>query len=263
MLSIDRRKRLKHIFSLLHSLEILTVKEIAAECRVSEATARRDLSEMVQQEEYNNVERCYGGIRLVRTRSGSVVDRHSVSASITKHYIDIALAIPELIGEEGRIYIDQGPLCFRIAQEMANRTWLHLFTCDLHIAEEMAKYENIESFVIGGHVHKSENYTGDNLYSARHLDQLSIRKAIITADAIDIEHGEIYADTASSILFKRKLISKVNVTILAVHQTAIGKIAAHKVADLNSVDILVTNDELDEESAAKIRKAGVRLICAG
>ncbi len=131
-------------------------------------------------------------------------------------------------------------------------------TLDVKIAEELGRYRDIESSIIGGLI-RPGYYTVGGIRALENLDQFTANKVFMSLDAIDVEHGITNA-SEFEVGVKQKLIRMgKNVYVLADH-TKFNSHTLYKVADISVINTIITNKELDEHYADLVRSKGVNLI---
>lgn len=251
-------KRIKEIIKILNEHGSATTEYLSNIFDVSESTIRRDLQFMSSSEDYPYVKRIFGGVILVKNEIGLeyMFDlKLNLNSEIKKA---IAKKVPEYIEDGDSIVIDSGTTCLYAAKQIHHRKGIKVLTTDIKVAEELGRHSDIESIVIGGLI-RAGYYTLVGDIALDNLNHLNINKTFMSADAVDIHKGITNAGLFE-VGIKKKIIEIAQKVILIVDYTKFNKYMMYKVADLSSIDCIITNKELDSEYADRIKDTGAKLV---
>ena len=205
-----------------------------------------------------NLKRVHGGVVLVDTRDDLEYMFELKFARNVELKKRLAVAAAELVQNGDSLIIDSGSTCLYAAMELHNKTDLRVVTLDVKIAEELAKYDNIESIIIGGVIRPGYYTVGESIAESM-LDQFAVDKAILSADAVDIAQG-ITNYSVFEVGVKKRMIEKASEVILIADHTKFGKTSFYKVADLSTFSTIISTDGLLQEYIDGIVELGINLL---
>jgi DeoR/GlpR family transcriptional regulator of sugar metabolism len=213
---------------------------------------------MISLDEFKNIERVHGGLVLNRYRN-DLEYMFELKLDLNKNLKQaVARAATSFIDDKDNIIIDSGTTCLYFAQALHNKKGLRVITTDVRIAEELAKYSDIESNIIGGIV-RPGYYTVGGINALENLDRFSVEKVFMSVDAIDIDHG-ITNTTEFEVGVKRKIINSAKQVYVLTDHTKFGKHMLYRVSGLLEITTLITNKDLDPGTCNKFREVGVDLL---
>lgn len=246
-------------------MDILTTKDNASTtylCKVlnvSESTVRRDIEFLASLRK--EVRKVHGGVVL----EGANQHDHEYMFELKQNVNvvekrRIARAAVDLLEDGDNVLLDSGTTCLQIASELHARKHLRIATVDLQIATELARHDHIESLIVGGLIRPGYYTIGESL-ALDMLEHFSINKAIVAADAVDMNVG-VTNFSMFEVGVKRKILQLAEVRILVADHTKFGAKTFYKVASLDRFSTIVTNKELEQSYADHIRELGINLILA-
>ncbi len=232
-----------------------TVEELAGMFGVSRSTIRRDLLEMHQR----NI--------LLRTRGGAVKSQmvafdRSVTESGTLNVElkeKIGRAAARLISPGETVMVDAGSTVHQVVRQLQSGN-VTLVTNSFDSALAAMSKPDLDVIMVGGLV----RVHGGATVGPTAEDQVAMLKAdtaVLGMNAISPEDGL----TTPNLLvaqIKREMISHSNRLIVVADHTKLGISALCRVAPLDAVEVLVTDDRADPVIVAEIRSLGVEVILA-
>ena len=151
------------------------------------------------------------------------------------------------------VLIDSGTTAFFIAQALSRHEGLTLITNDLYIAYQTPLHPSSTLIVTGGTRRQGrQELIGtmpEDFIRSTHVDV-----AFIGADGISVTGGVTNANF-EEIGVKKLMLRAAERSVIAADHTKFGRVALARICDLREVDALLTDDGLEPEMAAKIRKA--------
>ena len=93
------------------------------------------------------------------------------------------------------------------------------------------------------------------------LGKLHFDKVILSADAVDVEHG-VTNVSMFEVGIKRRMVERGTKVILVADSSKFGKVAMFHIFDLNLIHMIITDTGLDSAYAEKIRAKGIELVYA-
>jgi DeoR family fructose operon transcriptional repressor len=255
---MTRTERLRKIKEILCEKGNASFRYLAGVLESSEATVRRDASFMISSGDYPFVKRALGGIILLNHKMGLEFMFDLKLNMNNELKMAIARKAAECVEDGDSIIVDSGTTCLYAARELHVRTALRALVTDVKIAEELGRYSSIETIIAGGVVRPGYFTIGGEI-ALEVMEKFNVEKTLLSADAIDVGRGITNASLFEAAV-KRKAIACARKTILLADSTKFGQVAMYRVADLDAVQVIITNKDLDPGIAESITKKGVELI---
>ncbi len=255
---MNRRERIRRILELLEEKGNLSTVFLARVFNVSESSIRRDLIRIISDQQQSEIERVHGGLILNRKMKGLEYMFELKLGLNVEEKKAIAQRASEFIENGDNIVIDSGTTCLFLSQLLYQKKNVHVITLDVKIAEELGRYEGIEAIIIGGII-RPGYYTVGGLQAVKNLDQFTPNKVFLSVDALDIHTG-ITNVSEFEVGTKRKIINAGKQVFVIADSSKFGKSSLYRVADLSSVDTIITDGNVDPETATGITDCGIELI---
>ena len=243
-------ERLDMILGLLQAQDYVSIEDMAAACRTSPQTIRRDLNVLVQDKK---VQRYHGGARLPETQVAATYEVRSAS-HVEQKKIAAAL-LPDLVPDRSSLFIAGGSTLALAAQTLRGREGLTIVTNNLHAAISLYDKIDFEIYVVGGAMRSaSGSLTGDE--TARIIERFSLDFALIgtcgiAADGALLEYDQSLVPPVLS------MIANARETILIADSSKFASTGIVRSAHLRDVDRLLTNKEPQGASAELLRSFDV------
>ncbi|WP_295484513.1 DeoR/GlpR family DNA-binding transcription regulator [uncultured Succinatimonas sp.] len=245
--------RAKQIVEYLKLHNLVTVDELVSLTGASPATIRRELTRLDKE---GAVYRVHGGVTLSRF----VPSQPTTSEKQGKHHkekLRIAAKASNLVKPGDSIVLDAGTTTIEIARNLINMP-LRVITNDLHIGLMLAEYQQMEVSVTGGTVDwSSQSCVGD--VAVNFLSKVHPTYTFISCNAFKVDTG-ITAPTSDKAAVKRIMTQQSSKRVLVADSSKYGLTQLFEVGPLTSVDMIITDDGLDEKAADEIKKQGIELI---
>jgi DeoR/GlpR family transcriptional regulator of sugar metabolism len=255
---MNQSERIRQIQFLLKEKGTLSIRELCEHLKISEATARRDIIRLAENDP--SITRFHGGMAWENT-SGNLEYKFERKLHVNRELKKrIASATLEYIKDDESLLLDSGTTCLYIAEQLYKKKSLRVVSLDIKIAEELAKYEKIESMIVGGTV-RTGFYTIGESFAEEMLTQIHVDKAIMSADAVDIESG-ITNYSIFEVGVKRNIFKVSDYLILVADHTKFGNVSLYKISDLKRFNLIVTTKELGQSYIDAIRKLNISLVLA-
>ena len=247
------KERAKQIVEYLKLHNLVTVDELVSLTGASPATIRRELTRLDKE---GAVYRVHGGVTLNRF----VPSQPTTSEKQGKHHkekLRIAAKASNLVKPGDSIVLDAGTTTIEIARNLINMP-LRVITNDLHIGLMLAEYQQMEVSVTGGTVDwSSQSCVGD--VAVNFLSKVHPTYTFISCNAFKVDTG-ITAPTSDKAAVKRIMTQQSSKRVLVADSSKYGLTQLFEVGPLTSVDMIITDDGLDEKAADEIKKQGIELI---
>lgn len=224
--------RQREILSLLKENKSITVKQMAKELYVSEATIRRDLTEL---EKLGLLTRCHGGAILAdNSNEVSIYVRMGNNAKFKQQVVNTALShIPQF----NSVFIDSSSTALALAERMdlSNKT---VVTNNLQTAIQLSKKPNVNLIILGGNVYfNTLSATGG--WTVKQLDDFYFDLMICSCAAI-IEEG-VYERSLEQKQIKQTALSRSKKKILLFDHTKLNAEGRYRCSTLDNYDLVITD----------------------
>lgn len=249
-------ERQQEILRLARTRGRVDVTALAEEFTVTAETIRRDLTTL---ERAGVLRRVHGGAIPVE-RIGfepALATRDSVLTAEKERIAKAALAE---VPEEGAIILDAGTTTARLAQALPMDRELTVVVNSPVIAAALGTRANLTIYQLGGRVRGKTLATVDD-WALRPLAELYVDVAFLGTNGLTVEQGLTTPDPAEAAV-KRAMIKAARRSVVLADHTKIGNDYLSRFGSLPDIDLLVTDDGLDDELAGEIEGTGVRVVRA-
>lgn len=254
-------ERRKLIVNLLKENKRVTVKDLATQLRVSEATLRSDLNQLEME-----------GL-LKRTHGGGVLNEEfkNISTNENNFYIrekknknekiKIAEEAIKTIDSKQCILLDGSSTVLELAKILKTLPiQLTVLTSGLQTALELKDNPQITVILIGGVVTKGSN-TIEGTMGLSILRHINIDTMYTSANGFTITSG-LTDFNLYEVALKQEMIKRANKVIGLIDSTKIGVTSSAVFATIDDIDCIITDKQIETEVTTEIMKNGVNLITA-
>ena len=241
--------RQKKILQIVKEEKKILVAELAKSFNLTEASIRLDLKTL---EDMDYIKRFHGGARLVQPSAYDA--RIGANQQIKKKIASRAI---EYIEPHETLFLDSGTTVLMLAQVLIMFDNLTIITNSIPIATQIGREQNNAVILAGGSFNYSEQCC-EGLMTEKFLDNFSASKAFIGADSVDVHKG-LFSNGISMFGYVQKIIHHSKETILLVDSSKFSKVGAIKICDLESVDIIITDENLPESIKKELTELGIQL----
>jgi len=169
----------------------------------------------------------------------------------------IASYCSSMIQEGECIFIDSGTTTYHISRLLKNRKNLTVLTNSIPVVNELM-HTDIEIILIGGKIRHDELSVVSFNYLFN-FSELNIQKAFIGAGGISIENG-VSDYNMQEATTRKQIIERSREVIVAVDSTKIGKDVTVKIASLDTIDLIVTDQGVEKDFIQKMRQEKCGLV---
>jgi DeoR family transcriptional regulator of aga operon len=252
MLSVERHQQiLEHILN----KKSVRVNELSDILDVSVATIRRDLSQM---EEKGLIQRVHGGaIPIVDPEEPPILQRKSKQAEAKRR---IGIAAADLVKDNETIIITSGTTTEAMVPFLTGKNGLTVITNAINVASQLTRYSYISVLVLGGWLRHSEFSILGHL-TDQALQDLHADKLFHGIFGLDPEFGLTGADM-QEVQTDRKILSVAQQLIILADHTKFGVIGQIRLAPVDRVHTIVTDDQTPDHFIRSLREKGVQVIRA-
>lgn len=249
------------ILQRLESEGKVDVVSLAQELGVSEVTARRDLLEL---EESGRLRRVHGG--AVNTY-GRAFDRPYLvrQAQQAPAKNSIARAAALLVNSGDAIALDVGSTVLALVDHLADVGNLTIVTANLRTAWEVSQSRVLQRpfrlIVSGGVVREEElSMIGENALA--HYRKMRVDIAFLGVGGVSASAGLTDFNLEDAEL-KRVLVESARKVVVLADSTKLGAEYFVQVANLDQVDLLITDSGADPDAVQALQDAGLEVVQAG
>lgn len=249
-LAPQRRQRIR---SFVESRRAARLEELSAALGVSQATIRRDLDALATE---GRLRRVHGGAVAIDERPNELhFDLKAVEAESEKGRI--AARAVELLSPDDTVYLDSGSTVLAAARLLRNWDRLTVVTNSLPAATELGG-RGPRLIVIGGEVRATSQALVGPLTHLL-LDTLHFDRALIGTFAFSLEEGLSTTDPAEAYT-KELVIGRAREVILLADSRKVGTRSFVHAGRLEAIDILVTDNGIDERVVRGLERRGIKVI---
>ncbi|PSL17496.1 DeoR/GlpR family DNA-binding transcription regulator [Shimia abyssi] len=229
--------------------------KLAQTLGVSEETVRRTVKALAKS---GLVERVHGGVYLSNSEALSPVGMRL--GTRTQEKLAIAREVAKLIPGGSSVFLDVGSTTAFVAEALTNHKDLTVITNGLHAAHALSGQNGNRVFLAGGEVTAVEGGTfGQDAISF--VERFSIDTAVFSIDGVDPTSGFLLAAPAEADL-ARTVAARAQRTIVACDTAKFGKRAPIVAFPPNSVDIVVTDQDVKSAFRKRLETWEIETIVA-
>lgn len=234
----------------------ISVTELNNMLNVSEATIRRDLEEMSQ---LGWIRRTHGGaVRVGRAEKEPPILQRQIEQADEKQRIGQLAAT--LVSPRQTIFLGSGSTVAALAPHLWDIADLTVITNSIPVINQLAGQENIELIVVGGMLRQSE------MSMVGHIAEMAIREfradiAFMGMRAIDAEHG-FTSDYMPEAMTDRAILQIAPRCVVMADHTKFGRVSTVFLAPITAAHTIISDAQLQPETAVELREKGLELILA-
>ena len=251
-----KEKRHEMIMEELIKRGSVLVSDLVKLLDVSAVTIRKDLTEL---EKNDKLYRSHGKAVLINPyiNNRSVNEKEKLSTD-EKHAIGREAS--RLITRNDSICIASGTTVHALARNIVPVHKLTVVTASLPVSNILSQHDNIDIVQLGGMLrHSSLSVVGE--YASDILAKCSFSKLFLGVDGIDLEFGLTTTEMREAALNQKMMEASQKVIVLA-DSTKFGRRGFAKIADIDAVDIIITDSNVSPKIIKKIEDLGIELIIA-
>jgi DeoR/GlpR family transcriptional regulator of sugar metabolism len=251
---MTKEERHQLILETLIKQESAQVSDLAALLEVSAVTIRKDLTEL---EGDNKLYRSHGKAILINPyiNNRSVNEKEKLA---TEEKNNIGKRAAELITKDDSIIIASGTTVHALARNIKPINKLTVVSASLQVSEILANNEAIDIIQLGGTLrHSSNSVVGK--YAEQILSSFSCSKLFLGVDGIDVDFGLTTTDMREADLNK-EMMRTAQKTIVLADSSKFRRRGFSKIANIEDVDVIITDSGISKALAQRIEEIGVELI---
>jgi DeoR family fructose operon transcriptional repressor len=234
----------------------LSVAALADKYDVTTETVRRDLSAL---ERMGLVRRVHGGAvpaSSLPAIESALADRDRAHPTEKERIATAALDLLPPPG--GTVLLDAGSTTSRLAALLPRDHRLTVFTHAVPIAARLAGLPQVELHLVPGRVRPTtQAAVGADAVEA--LSRLRADVAFIGTNALSVEHGLSTPDSDEAAT-KRAMVRSARQVVVLADASKLGAESPVRFAALADIDVLVTDDDVEDVDRKEIEGAGVTVV---
>jgi DeoR/GlpR family transcriptional regulator of sugar metabolism len=244
-------ERRKHIMTQILDRKQVTVKELAVEMEVSDATVRRDLKALAIEQ---GLRLLHGGAELPRERDYSFQARQMRSVEEKKVIGQLA---SQLIHDGDHVFLDSGTTCSELVPFIKKMHDVTILTNSARLALNV-NAPGVQLFLIGGE-YRPDRMDSIGPMAVSALNQVRGYTAFIGSDGLSKDFGPSASDLASAHLH-RQVIANAAATVLLVDHSKFGGASLFQIVDWSQISTVVTDHEPDQDWQQFFNERDINLI---
>lgn len=251
-------ERHQKIYDLLLTQNTLSVNKISSLLGISKMTVRRDLDRLSNT---GTIQRIHGGAIISRTKEYE--PPYMIRSLEMKHEKQmIGQLAASLIKENEVIIVDIGSTLLELVKNIPEEKNITVITNWIPVVVELSKKrEGLFNIVLlGGKVYTNELLIIGN-YSEEMLKDFNADVCFLGVGGISDKLG-LTDYLMDDIQIKKQMIKSSKKVIVLADHTKFGRVANIRIAELKSVDQIITDDGIEEANKSKIERFGVKVIVA-
>ena len=259
--TLPAEMRRDRILSLVKEREFVRVSDLSTMFGLSEVTIRSDLDLLADR---GGLQRVHGGaiVRDPRPRMERSVEESLGAAAEEKAAIGRLCASMVASGET--VILDVGSTTTAIARALVEREDLEgvvVFTSGITIALELE--DAIPRFTVvltGGTLRPLQHSLVDPM-AGHILESINASTAFIGCNGIHPDEGVTNVNLPEAAV-KRRMVDAAQKCVVVAEGSKLGNISVIKIADLASVDLIVTGASAPSQATAELARAGIEVEVA-
>lgn len=252
-----RAERLNHIMIAVNQHEIIKIEALVQIAKVSKATIRRDIEELVSR---GLIQKTRGGVMSAERVTAAEPCFRTKNSTHAEEKARIARAALSHIDYGDHVLLDAGTTVLELAKLIKSGKNITAVTYDLLIAMEIARHSNVDLMLIGGTLRRNY-YSVYGYFAEKMLRDIRVNKAFLSADSIDFKQG-VMSYTADDISLKKLMIKCANEVILLCDHSKFDANAFINIAPLDLVNRIIVGREISEPMLRRLKETGVTVELA-
>ena len=247
---MTKEERHALIMDMLIKQNSILVTDLSDRLQVSSVTIRKDLTEL---ERAKKLYRSHGRAILINP----YINNRNVNVK-EKLCIDEKRLIGKVAAS--MILIASGTTVHALARCIQPDHRLTVITASLQVSEHLSGLENVDIIQLGGMLrHSSLSVVGN--YAEQILSNFYCSKLYLGVDGIDLDFGITTTDMREANL-NQVMMRTAQKTIVLADSTKFGRRGFSKIADMEDVDLIITDAHVPQSVAQRLEEMGIELIVA-
>lgn len=255
-LIMTKEERHALIMDMLIKQNSILVTDLSDRLQVSSVTIRKDLTEL---ERAKKLYRSHGRAILINP----YINNRNVNVK-EKLCIDekrlIGKVAASMITRDDSILIASGTTVHALARCIQPDHRLTVITASLQVSDHLSGMENVDIIQLGGMLrHSSLSVVGN--YAEQILSNFYCSKLYLGVDGIDLDFGITTTDMREANL-NQVMMRTAQKTIVLADSTKFGRRGFSKIADMDEVDLIITDENVPSSITQRLEEMGIEVIIA-
>ena len=230
-MKLQRRQKIEEYVKKYGSVSL---DDLCQQFEVSKNTIRRDLNEL---EARRIIKKVYGGVVLNNGEAPSPLSQRQMTMQAEKAII--AEKAATFVKDGDIVVIDAGSTTARIVEYLKNKRNLTIITNSVPVLTAALAYEQLQVIVTGGDLLRSTNSLV-GMEALTTLKKLNANIGFLAATGVSLTKG-ITNSSTMELEIKRMMIEVSERIMLLVDHSKFDTVSLVAVADLQDIDIIVTD----------------------
>lgn len=249
-----KQKRYERILEIVNEMRVVSIDDFCTRLDVSKATVRRDL---IYLDENKLLKRTHGGAMSLVKPALEDVPISMRQRMFKAEKETIAQAAVEMIQDGSTIFIGSGTTMRELAIRLDTFNKLTVVTNDIGVAYEISQRTS-NALILAGGMLKRTTATLIGSFAENILRDLYVEMAFMSADAV--KPGVGFMDyNIDEVATKRLMIKNARTRVMLCDQSKFSNNAFMSVCPLSSIDLTITNGELEPELERLLLDEGMTL----
>lgn len=245
------QKRRDEILTLAYQSGHVSVRDIATELRVSEATVRRDLQGLAAE---GLLELTHGGASVVKSSDYSFMSKFR--RNIESKRI-IAKMASDLVSDGDQLFLDSGTTCYEMTACLRSKKGLSVIVNSVRTAQEL-QAPGVNVLLLGGQYRPDRMDTvGPIAFEV--LERLRGYRAFLGTDGISLDFGLTSVDVDSAHIFNLATRNALDCVLLA-DSSKFDHPSLYKIAEFSCISTLITDKKPSAEWVAFLAENNIDVI---
>lgn len=246
--TIFAEERKNQILKLLDSQGKIVVPELCDIFGVSASTIRNDLRDL---ENANKLKRTHGGA-ISNTKMSHELLPLAKETKMKQQKTEIAAAAFDLIEDGDTIAILSGTTTFELVRLLKSKKNLTIILNDIHFASWLEENTEFTIIMLAGilrnHYHSVYSPVKNEI-----LNIINIDKAFFSCNGFSIQKGVTTPYLDSAVTLRTILDASCSLYLLS-DSSKMDVVTFAKIADINELDMIITDSGLNEEDLEQLRQ---------
>ena len=252
----NTRQRRQRIMQQIVETGSVQVGDLVERYGVSAVTIRSDLNHLESQ---GLISRSHGGARLLRTppQEHGIREKDSLNQPLKDA---IGKAASQLVKPGDNIIIDSGSTTMALARYLRDHRDITVMTNGLNIAWELANAPGVKVLMTGGLLRK-QSLSLQGSQAEASLGSFSFDTLFLGVDGLDLQFGLTTHHEPEASL-NHRMVERARRIVVLTDSSKFGKVGLHRIARLDALHTLITDDRISSDHRDGLQKLGVEVIIA-
>lgn len=221
---------------------------------ISDMTLRRDLDALDKAE---RIIRVHGGARSIRSAVGIEDSVQMRSELHVEHKRKIARRAAGLLREHMAVFIDAGSTTAELCRLFPDGQYL-VYTSGLNCALALQRLKKAEIYLLGGRF-SSTGLCTNGSGAITHIENVHFTQAFLGSNGFEPSCG-FTCENCEDARLKSEIIKRSEHSVILMDSSKLGRVSTYTFARLDDIDVVVSDSEVDEQSARLFAREGVELL---